>query len=734
VLLHFNPATIRQFHHDWYRPDLQALIIVGDIDPVQTEAMVRAQFADLKNPLPEKPRITYTVPLTGRSRFLAVTDPETPETTFELVFKHKTPALVTQADYLAFIKRTLFSNLLAARRYAEISQAQHPAYTNMSAGLQPLMGGLSMFYVDITPKTGRYRQGFEQAWSILEKIKRYGFTPAELERAKVSFARTLQAALQEQDKTPSINFVKEYQQHFLQREAVPGIRWEQAFSAAHLNAISLADINALAKSYLDSKDLDILVMAPAAARNTLPSETNLRHWMNNVRRQTLAPYREDTVQRLLMAVKPTPGKVVSQTYLPALQLTQLTLGNGVTVILKPTDFKNDEIRFTGVSAGGTSMYDDADFDAASAAAGLISRFGLSDLNPVQLNQALNGKMVNVAASIQPRNQTLSGVTTPADLETALQLAYLQCTRPGRDSMLFLSTISNAKAMVANRYADPNNVFSDTIAHVIGNYRYRSSPPSVEKLDRITLQRAYDIYRERFSDAAGFTFVFVGNFKTDSIIPLIAQYLGALPSTYKKEQARDLGNHIPAGQFTKKVYQGLANKALVRIVFSNDYAYSPLANLQMKALGDILQIRLTEDLREEAGEVYSPAVQVQYNKYPKNRYALVVSFGCAPANADHLVSRVEQIMQEMSANGPSAENLAKFKAAYNKNLELLLKDNGFWLGYLSGQYENGDDPLQVLDMQQNLDKLTVTSLTDAAALFYGDKNRIVFELLPAADTH
>ncbi|PUZ22765.1 peptidase M16 [Chitinophaga parva] len=734
VLKHFKPAVIRQFHHDWYRPDLQALIVVGDIDPVKTEAMVRAQFSDLENPKPERPRPAYAVALTGRSQFLAVTDAEASEAAIELLFKQKADPMVTAADYLCFVQRQLLLQMLSSRRYATISRAQQPAYANMNAGLQPFLGGLSLFFFDVTLKPGQYEQGFTQAWQILENVRRYGFTAGELARAKTSYLRTLETALQEQDKTPSINFVKEYQQLFLHQEAAPGIRWEQAFTASHINGITLADINALLQHYLDNKNLDIILSAPEAVKAQLPGEATVRGWMQAVRTQPLTPFREDSLQRPLMTTKPLPGHITDRSYVASLQLTRLTLSNGVTVILKPTDFKNNEIRFSGVSSGGTSLYDDNDFDAAAAAAGLVSRFGLAGLNPIQLNQALTGKVVNVSANIQPRSQTLSGVTTPADLETALQLAYLQFTQPGRDSTLFASTISSAKAMVTNRLADPTNVFSDTIAQVMGNYSYRSGPPTPEKLDKITLQRAYDIYRERFSDAAGFTFVFVGNFNTDSIAPLIAQYLGALPATYKKEQARDLGIHIPTGQWIKKVYKGLENKALVRIVYSGDYPYSQLHNLQLKALGDILQIRLTEDLREAEGEVYSPAVQVQYNKLPKSRYAMVVSFGCAPGNVDHLVERVGQLMQEMSANGPSQENVDKFKAAYSKNLELVLKDNNFWLGYLSGQYENQEDPQQVLQLQQQADSLDVTSLTEAADLFYSDKNRIIFALLPETSKH
>jgi zinc protease len=727
VLMHFKPATIRRFHHDWYRPDLQALIVVGDVDVTQTEKMIREQFSDLKNPVNERTRTPYTVPLTGHNQFLTVTDKEAASATIEILIKHKAPVLATTADYLSFIKRTLFTQLIAARRYAEVSQESQPAYANMNAGIQPLLGGLDMFYFDVTPKAGQFQDGFEQAWTIIERIRRDGFTAAELERAKVNYSRSMQTTLNEKDKTSSVKFVKEYQNLFLHNEAAPGIEWEEQFTRAHINAITLADINALIKEYIRFTDMDLLVMAPD--KTNLPDSVAVNKWLKNVTAKSLSAYKEDSTHLSLLPVKPSSGKVVDKSYLSALNITRLTLSNGVTVILKPTDFKNDEIRFNGFSSGGTSVYDDKDFDAAAAAPGLMSRFGSGDLNPVQLSNVLNGKVLNVSANILQRTQNISGVAAPADLETALQLAYLQFTHPRKDSILFKSIISSSKNNLLNRNADPGNVFSDTIASILGSYSYRASPPSPERLDKITLQRAYDIYRERFSDASGFTFVFVGKFTPENITPLLEQYLGSLPSSYKKEQARDLGIHIPSGRIVKKVMKGQENKALVRMIFSSDYTYSPFNNLLLKALGDILQIRLTQDLRENEGEVYSPSVQVQFNKYPKSRYALVVAFGCAPENTEHLAERVEQIMQEMSANGPSAENVEKFKAAYSKNMELVLKDNSFWLTYLSGQYENKEDPMQVMNIETLLQKIDVASLRDATDVFFSDKNRILFELLP-----
>jgi zinc protease len=729
VLINFKPAVIKRFHHDWYRPDLQALIVVGDVNVDEVERMICQKFSDLKNLKNERARTRYTVQLTGHNQFLTVTDKEKAATGIQVLYKHKAQPVKTEADYLALLKRTLFNQLFASRRYAELNTQSNPAFADMDAGIQGLLGGLDMFSFDVTSKKGQLEQAFKQAWTILEKVKRDGFTQTELDRARQSYLRGMEKSVKEKDKTPSGSFVKEYQNLFLQQEAAPGIEWEYNFTKANIGAISLADMNAIMNGYLKSADADVLVLAPESEKGNLPDSATVAAWIKSVSAATIEPFKDAEVTQPLLSAKPQPGKVVERNAIPQIGVTTLTLSNGVKVVLKPTGFKNDEIRFTAFAPGGTSLYNDADFDNAANAAALMSQFGLGSSNPVQLSKVLNGKQVKVGASIGPRTQNINGITTPADLETALQLVYLEFTQPRKDSVLFANIINNAKESVTNRYADPNNVFADTVSYVMGNYQFRSSPSTIARLDKISMQKAYEIYKERFADASGFTFTFVGNFDVDAITPLLEQYLGALPALHKNEKARDLGIHIPGGQMTKKVFKGTENKALVRLVISGDYSFSPINNLLLKALGDILQIKVLQQLREAESEVYSPSVQTIYNKNPRNRFAVIVQFGCAPKNVDHLITMVEKEMATLADKGPEADDIEKFKATYEKNVELALKDNGFWCSYLAGQYENDEDILQVHDATKNLNKISAASLKQSAEVFLSNKNIITFELLP-----
>jgi zinc protease len=628
------------------------------------------------------------------------------------------------------MKNGLFNQLLNTRRYTELSQERNPAFVSASMGIQGLMSGIDAFGFSITAKDGQLEQAFQQAWTVVEKVKRFGFTQEELDRAKQNYVRSMESALNEKSKTPSASFVKEYQGLFLHNEASPGIDWETRFVKSRIGAITLADINAVTAEYLKETNRDILVLAPEKDKSSLPGNEVITAWLQKAGNNQLEAYKEEKTSLALMTVKPTAGKVVARDSVPALNVTTFTLSNGVKVILKPTAFKNDEIRFHSFSAGGTSLYNDSLIDAAASADRIIGSFGIGDFTPIQLNKVLNGKVVSAGPFISNRSQGFNGSSAVADLETALQLVYLQFTRPRTDSLLYSNIINSSRAVIPNRYAQPANVFSDTVSYVMGNYSYRAAPPSITKLERITMGKALTVYKDRFSDASGMTFVFVGNFKVDSIRPLLEQYLGALPSLHKNETARDLGQHIPEGQLTKTVYAGTENKATVRLVISGDYTYNPVNNLLLNATGEVLQIKLLEHLREQAGEVYSPSVQTSYNKYPHNRFAVIISFGCAPENVDHLIGMVQKEMENLRQKGAEAADVEKYKASYSKNVELALQDNGFWLNYLSGQYENNENVLQVLDNNKTLEKVTPAAIKEAGGIFLNNKNFIRFVLLPA----
>ena len=728
VLKNATPKTIKDFYTDWYRPNLQALIVVGDIDVAKMEQMIKAKFSDLKNPTNAKPRTKYNIELTGKNQFITVTDKEFPVTLAQILIKHKEQPLLTKNDLRNSVIRSLYNQMMGAR-FSELSKQANPPFLQAGNSISPFLAGLDAATTVIVAKPGEFEKGLKTTFTEVERVKRFGFTATELERAKVSFLTGQESAYKERNKTSSDNFVQEYVQLFLKGTVSPGIEYEYNFYKDALPNITLADVNGLAKQYITENNRDVIVMAPEKDKEKLPSEATVNDWINSVLKDNITPYIDQVSNKPLLANKPTAGKIVSESKIAELGITELKLSNGVKVILKPTDFKNDEINFYAFSPGGSSLYSDADYQSAANAASLISRNGVGEFNALQLPKYLNGKRVSVSPTIGERSEGISAFTTPKDLETALQLTYLYFTAPRKDPEIFKGIISNQKASLANRSSDPNSVFADTVAAVLGNYNVRRTGPSIEKLNEINLDRALEIYKERFADASDFTFTFVGSFDVEKIKPLLAEYLGSLPSINRNESAVDLGIRVPSGVISKSVYKGQEPKATVSLIFSGDYVYNQANNNKLEALGEVLNIKLLERLREDEGGVYGVNAGASYSKYPVNRYNFSISFGCAPENVDKLIASTLDEIKKIKNNGAEAVDIQKFVAEETRTNETSLKTNGFWLGSIVGALQNNEDPKEVLKYLESLKAITSEAVKEAANTYLSGKNYIKLVLLP-----
>jgi len=728
VLDNFKRPVIARFYHDWYRPDLQALIIVGDINTDSLEKVVKATFSDLKNPVNERIRTKYTVPLTGKNQFVAVTDKEMTSTVAEIIIKHPMPPLKTATDYRKAIIQNLFNQMLS-ERYTELSRQADPPFVTGSASISGFMGGLDIFDASVVAKPGELEKGIKAVWRETETVKRFGFTQTELERAKIAYLNGLDEQLKEKDKTSSESFVKEYQAYFFNDIAAPGIVAEAKLTRGDMPGITLGELNHLAAEYIVNTNRDILVEAPDKEKSALPNALTVNSWLRSVEAEKLVPYKDEVSTLPLLSTEPVAGKITGEQRNKALNLTILKLSNGLKVILKPTDFKNDEIMFSAFAPGGTSLYSDADYQSASSAAGVIASGGVGNYNANQLEKYLEGKEISVGPYISDRYQGFSGSSTLKDLETALQMIYAEFTEPRKDSIIFGGIIEKSKAALVNRDSDPKSVFSDTVSAVLSNYNVRRTGPTLEKIQQVNLDKAYNIYKERFADASNFTFTFVGSIDTNSIKPLLEKYLGSLPSTNSHELARDLGIHIPAGKIEKIVYKGKEPQSTVLLVFSGKFDYSWANNVKLDALKEVLEIRLLQRLREDESGVYSPSVSEQVSKFPQQRYNFVIRFGCAPQNVDKLIASTLDEIAKLRNDGPLPENVDKWRTEAKNSLEPQLKKNGFWLGYINGQLQNNEDMDMINHYNAFLDEVTPASLREMAGKCLSGDNYIRLVLLP-----
>ena len=728
VLTQFKPETIREFYNDWYRPNLQALIVVGDIDVNQMEKSILEKFSDLKNPKAERTRPDYGIPLTGKNQFITVTDQEMTATVLQIIIKHPGFALKTAGDFRQSVIRQLF-NFMISERITDLQRQANPPFISGGMGIGELLGGIDQFAVFVNANPGELEKGFKAIWRETCRIKNLGFTQRELDRAKQNYLNKMESSLKESKKTNSDSYVNEYLQYFLKGTAAPGIQVEYMLLKKSIPGINLSDLNNLAKAQIKTTDRDILIMAPDKDKSNLPDEQKVLDWLSQVEQEKQSQYQNIVNEQPLLTTKPKSGRIISVINDSLLNLTTIEFANHVKVILKPTDFKNNQILFSGSTPGGSSLYSDQDYESAANAAGIISSFGAGNYNPIQLNNYLSDKQIAVRMQMSERTTDVNGSAVPAELEKALELLYAYYTQPRKDKDLFAGLIAKSKASLENRANSSVNVFQDTVYAVLGNHNIRRSGPSISKIDQISLDRAFEIYKERFGNASGSTFTFVGNFNIKAIQPLLLKYLGSLPALDSAMSAKDLNINIPEGKYEKKVFKGTEDKATVLLVWSGKFKYSQSNQYAMDALKEVLTIRLLERLREEESGVYTPSASLNISKLPQERFSLIVNFGCAPLNVDKLIHSTLDEVNKLIIDGPEQVNINKWRSELLRLRETEVRTNEWWLGYISEQIQN-EEKLTKPDVNTDLiNAVTQNDVKQNAGIYLDNHNLIKLILLP-----
>ena len=733
VLKSFTPETLRQFYKDWYRPDLMAVIAVGDFNMTEVEATIREKFGRIPTVKSPKPRTEYDVPAHRDTKVIIVTDPEQPNTVVQVIYKRPEIKERTLNDLRESIKRGLF-NAMLGNRIQELTQQANPPFLGGYSSYGDFLGNLDAFTSIAVAKEGNVERAIRAVLDENARVKQFGFTPTELARAKQEFYTGVEQSYSERDKTRSANFVNEYVQNFTDQDPYTSIDFYFDFLKKQQVGITLAEVNALVDQFIRNENRAVIVMAPEKEKDKLPTVEQVIGYVDSAGKG-LTAYEDKTLDAPLVPTPPTPSPVANAREIKAIGVTEWTLRNGVRVVLKPTNFKNDQILFSGSSFGGTSLYDLNDFRSAQFSSTLAAMGGTGAYNQIQLGKFLSGKQVSVYPYVSELSEGVNGSAAPKDLETALQLLYSYFTQPRKDADVVAGFLSNQRSALQNQIntPTPQRVFQDTVAVTLGSNNPRRQPLQPADLDKIDVDRALSIYKERFANAGDFTFYFVGNFTEAMLKPLVEKYLGGLPSTSrsatdKKETFVDLGIRAPTGQVSKTVYRGVDPKASVQLVYSGDMAWSPEITTQIDALAEVLEIKLIEKLREEESGVYGVSASGSYGKYPVPRYTFRIGFGCAPENVEKLIARTQELINDLKQKGALPGDIAKFNAETSRETELQLKDNQFWLGYLQSQYFNGDDPTEVLREAELLKKVTVESTKEAANSYFGS-NYIRLVLMP-----
>ncbi|HXT15631.1 MAG TPA: insulinase family protein [Gemmatimonadaceae bacterium] len=724
-----TPALLRRFYNDWYRPDQQAVIAVGDFDPAQMEALIKKHFSDIpaaKNP---RTRPSFDVPANKEPLVTIATDKEATNTSVELIFKLSKQETRTVGDYRRMLMSRLFSSMLNSR-FSELSQKPDAPFAQAFGGEGSFVRGLDVFDLNALTKNNDILKAADALVTETRRVDQYGFLKSELDRAKQNMLRNYERAYSERDKTQSAQIVSEYVSYFLEQEPVPGIEAEYAMVQQLLPTISLQDVNGLASKWITDENRVVIAEAPQKDGIKVPTQAELLAVIERASKTPIVAYTENVSSAPLVAKLPAPGKIVSTKLDKDVGITEWTLSNGARVLIKPTDFKADEIRFTAYSPGGSSLVPDADLMSASMASQLMFASGVGSFSRVDLQKKLAGKSVSLQPMIAGATEGFNGTASPKDLETLMQLAYLQFTAPRLDTAATTAMLNQLSAIFANRSASPEVAFSDTFQVTMQNNHPRAKLLNAQTLAEVNPQRAYSIFRDRFADASGFTFLFVGNVDTTALKPLVTQYLATLPSTNRKETWKDVGIRPPTGVVEKTVRKGTEPKSLTYVAFTGPIQFTDKERFDLQALTDVVRMKLIEVLREQMSGTYSPNIVSSSNKVPVPQYNIVAMFSSSPENVEPLTKALFTVVDSIQKHGPSQTDVDKVKEQMIRAHEVELKQNAYWVSSISARDQNGEDVAKALaTYEANIKNLTAADIQRAAATFFNMKNYVRVVLVP-----
>jgi len=717
--------TVMRFYKDWYRPDLMAVVAVGDFDAADVEAKIKAEFGSQAKPTSPRPRPKVEMPKGGETRVTIETDPELTATSVAIMNEVPHRGEATSRDYRRSIAEQLYSQMLNAR-LDELRRDPDPPFLAGSVGSRVLVRTEDVFSQAAVVKEDGIERGASGLLEEVLRVERHGFAPTELDRAKASVLRFFQEAVAEREKSNSVSLAREIVRNFLNDEAMPGIEAELDLVKQLLPTISVDELNQIAKSFAGASRVITVSGPPTIVK---PSTEGMLALIKDVNARDIAAYVDAVPTEPLMKSPPAKGSVSSEKKIPELGVTEWTLSNGVRVVVKPTDFANDSIQMLAFAPGGTSLASDADFGSARFAADVMRIGGIGPYDAVQLRKAMAGKVVGIEPFIGELDQGLRGHSTKADLETLFQLANLSFTAPRKDTKAIEAWRKREMEALKDVKLSPDRVFSDEMLGFTTQNHPRRQPMTADTYAKIDADKAMAFYMSRFADASGFTFVIVGNVDVDALKGLTEQYLASLPAAKHKEKWKDPKVNFPRGAATKIVEKGTEPKATVRMIFHGTEPWSRETENDMDMLADALRHRLLQVLRIDMGRVYGVSVGGSVSRIPHPEDALSIRFGCAPENVDQLQKAVLDEIASIQKDGVDAETVGKMKEARKRGRELELKENEFWLESLGHAYELGDDPKVILDFDPWVEKITSDRIKQAAKKFAQKTELLVGVLRP-----
>ena len=727
VINNFEYQALRDYYKKWYGPDNQAIIVVGDINVDTIEAKIKALWANVPRRVNYGERPIYTVNHNDKPLIAIVTDPEAEGSRITLQYKFDPVPEAFQStaqEYMIEMVRDLVCTMLD-NRFTELSLDPKASFTGAGCYYGEIAKKMDAFIAVSIPKEGRETEAYNDLLFQLEKMHRYGFTNAELERVKSEKMNDMNTAFNERNTRKNIALARECIRHFEDGEAMPGMQWKYDFVQAVLPMVSLETVNKVAKALIHPNPT-VAISGPEKEGVNIPSEETILASLAGQSELAIDAPVEEAFDSELVKKAPHKGKIKSVNRNEELGITEWMLSNGIKVVFKPTEFKADEILMRAFSKGGMSQVKTEDLPSAQAATAIVSLSGIGRFNYTQLEKALTGKTVSVSPEISESIEQMRGSSSVKDFESMLQLTYLYFTAPRRDEKAYETFVSLMKNQLANRDKNPKNIFSDSIQMMSTNHSERTILVTNEMLEKVSLDKALEVYKARFANPADFTFVFVGNINPNDpkVQEMVCQWLGGM-KTKKCAHEEVIDHHVTVALGKQKNYfsrQMETTTASNRIQYTSyDIPYTLANDLNMEIIGRILSTRYLESIREREGGSYGVGTHGYVVALPKPRAGLIMQFDTDPQKQERLMQIIHEEVQTIIANGPLASDLQKEKESMLKDFQEDLEKNTFWrstlyMYYMYGTNEVRDYKAAVEAITAQTVQATLKKLVDAGNMY------------------
>lgn len=731
TLQSFTDDALKRYYQDWYRPDLMAVIAVGDVSPEVIRHQLEATMGQMQRFNNAKTRPDFSIPATATTRFSILSNSEVTLPELHIHWMRSALPPKTTSDYRLLLLSGLCRLIINQRLSEMLVERTEMALVEAEWRRKRLTRSQQSFLFDTRIATGTFMTGFVQLITEIERLRQHGLTAAELERHKRNLLREFEQEYAERHKLSSASFATEYERHFIYGEPTPGVEAEFRLHQELLPTITLDEVNDFLLARISGPNQTVLITLPETSPEQLPQPAELQKVMQDIQQQKVSPYTENQTKAHAKQHSSNNAKVEQYQHHPELDLHEILFENGLRVLLKQTPFQADQILFSAYQPGGHSRADDVEFISSRHAASIVSLSGFGDYTFSQLQKYLSGKIVSLTPYIDSVHHGFYGQCSPRDLESQLHLIELAMRSPRHSENACQAFKNRLMATLENRKSNPEAVFWDTITRTLTRNHFRGRPMMADMIAQIDSQQAFDFYQRCFENARGFTFLFVGNIDLAQAEQLIPQYLAHLPAHKKSPIWRDVGINYVSGVVEKTIHMGQAEQSYQAINFHGDFEWSPRNVHALASLANLLQIRLRETIRDQAGLAYQIQVTATSRKFPTPRYLLTIFFTCDPSHSAQIEPMIFDIIHELR-NQPVASDLNEsVRVAQQRSREVGLRSNQFWLNELfffdfhTGTFDDfigwerfitqfdADDLLQAADLFLNPEQYLTVKLVQKA---------------------